>query len=240
MINFQSEFKIKNSNFEGPFEVLLKMIDKKKIFINEINLSKITDEFILFVKENENTLKDISYFISTASTLLLLKSKNLLPKMSLSDEEEQEVKNLSEKLLLYKKFVEISEKIKEKYGKKILPLKKKNFKRKIVFSPHESINKENISASIENLFFVSPIFIPKPEKKVEKIISLKDVIEKISSRIKVLTKMSLSEIFSGQDKKNKAVSFLACLELFREGKIDMSQSESFCDIIIENKDEKKN
>jgi segregation and condensation protein A len=56
-------FSIKTTDFEGPFDLLLEMIHKKKLSINDVSLSLITDEYISFVKENEMTLSNASYFV---------------------------------------------------------------------------------------------------------------------------------------------------------------------------------
>ena len=82
------KYAIKIDNFEGPLDLLCHLIDKNKMNIYDINLSEITDQYIEFLKEQEKlNLEIASEFVVMASTLLFLKSKNLLPKQ----EEEEEV-----------------------------------------------------------------------------------------------------------------------------------------------------
>jgi segregation and condensation protein A len=59
----KNNFLIKAESFEGPFDKLLELIEKKKLSINDISLSKITDEYIAFLKENEMKLGDTTKFI---------------------------------------------------------------------------------------------------------------------------------------------------------------------------------
>ena len=72
-------FVIKQGRYEGPYTKLLEMIEKRKLSISEISLSKIADEYIEYIKnlESVNPL-DMSQFVQIASTLMLIKAKSLL------------------------------------------------------------------------------------------------------------------------------------------------------------------
>ena len=108
---------IKINNFEGPLDLLCHLIDKNKMNIYDINLSEITDQYISYLKEQESlNLEIASEFLVMASTLLYLKSKNLLPKQE-EDEEELTEEELIRRIIEYKKFKEISKVFKEQYLK---------------------------------------------------------------------------------------------------------------------------
>ena len=110
-----NKYSIKLNNFEGPLDLLCHLIDKNKMNIYDINLSEITDQYINYLKEQEKlNLEIASEFIIMASTLLYLKSKNLLPKQ---EEEEEEIteEELIRRIIEYKKFKEISKVLKEQY-----------------------------------------------------------------------------------------------------------------------------
>jgi hypothetical protein len=71
---------IKSEIFEGPLDLLLSLIEKRKLLINEVSLAKITDDYIAHIQNaSEQSMRDQSNFILIASTLLLIKSKSLLP-----------------------------------------------------------------------------------------------------------------------------------------------------------------
>ena len=109
------KYAIKIDNFEGPLDLLCHLIDKNQMNIYDINLSEITDQYIDYLKEQEKlNLEIASEFLVMASTLLYLKSKNLLPKQ---EEEEEEIteEELIRRIIEYKKFKEISKKLKENY-----------------------------------------------------------------------------------------------------------------------------
>jgi len=57
------KFSIKTADFEGPFDLLLELIQKKKLSVNDVSLSSITDEYISYVQQNELNLTDASYFV---------------------------------------------------------------------------------------------------------------------------------------------------------------------------------
>lgn len=59
----QKNFSVRALDFEGPFDMLLDLIQKKKLSINDVSLSSITDDYIGFIKENEMTLHNASYFV---------------------------------------------------------------------------------------------------------------------------------------------------------------------------------
>ena len=83
-------FAVRLDNFEGPFDLLLSLIAKHKLDITEVALSKVTDEFIAFVKAGGTVwdLEQTTSFLLVASTLLDLKAARLLPQGDVEDEED--------------------------------------------------------------------------------------------------------------------------------------------------------
>src|SRR5699024_11200645 len=108
------KYPIKIDNFEGPIDLLLYLIEKNKMDIYEINLTEITEQYMEYLNEmQELNLEIASEFLVMASTLLYLKSKNLLPKQE--EEEEITEEELIRRIVEYKKFKEISKTFKENY-----------------------------------------------------------------------------------------------------------------------------
>ena len=97
-----ANFSIKTDVFEGPLELLLDLVEKRKLLINDISLAAVTDEYMRHVSEmQEISLPNTAQFISLAATLLLVKSKSLLPVLELTEEEEQSIEDLEERLRQY-------------------------------------------------------------------------------------------------------------------------------------------
>ena len=107
-------FAVKLSNFDGPFDLLLSLISKHEMDITEIALSKVTDEFISYLKtlDEEEELEQASEFLVIAATLLDLKIAGLLPKGEVVDAEDVALLEardlLFARLLQYRAFKEIS------------------------------------------------------------------------------------------------------------------------------------
>lgn len=107
-------FELSLGNFEGPFDLLLTLISKHELDITEISLSKVTDEFIAYLKglDEDEELEQASEFLVIAATLLDLKIAGLLPKGEVVDAEDVALLEardlLFARLLQYKAFKEIS------------------------------------------------------------------------------------------------------------------------------------
>ncbi len=239
----ESQFKIKTEHFEGPLDLLLNLIEKRKLLINDFSLSQVTDEYL---KHTENlpsySLGDRTDFIVIASTLLLIKSRSLLPALTLTEDEEESIEDLQNRLKLYQKIKDLGEYVKEIYGKKMIffPNEQKNLIQ--VFSPHDSINIKTLSDALKDVVRRLPVKEAIPKATVKKVISLEEMIDRLSTRIKGAIKMSFRDFSGGkrgvskEEKVEVIVSFLAMLELVKQGMIDALQGEKHGDISMETKE----
>lgn len=234
-------YQIKTGTFEGPLEVLLGLIEKRKLFINEISLATITDDFITYVHTlDRKDLDTYASFITVAATLILIKSRSLIPNLELSAEEEQDVSALERRLELYKLIKEIGVDIEAQFGKQIIfPRLETKIEMK-VFAPDKAITIESIFANMQDVIKAIPEPEPvKPEVKVMKIKSLEDTINDVVERVTRAMKMSFKDLSSavpGEGKEKKVgviVSFLAMLELVRNGFMHAEQEGDFADINLE-------
>ena len=232
-----NQFKIKTEVFEGPMDLLLSLIEKRKLMINDVSLAKVTDDFIAHLQNCEAyPIKDTSDFLLIASTLLLIKSRSLIPSLNLTEEEKTDVRDLELKLKIYKKIKELSVFIKSNFGKQIIFFPNAR-KAEPVFSPSPEMNTENISKAIFEVIKNLPKFDVKPKLKVTKVISLEEMITNLTKRVQSSLKMSFKD-FSGMgkvEKVNVIISFLAMLELVKQGIIEVNQREKFEDIHMESK-----
>lgn len=234
---------IQIDNFEGPLDLLCHLIDKNKMDIYDINLSEITDQYIQYLKEMEELNLDIaSEFLVMASTLLFLKSKNLLPKQ---EEEEEEIteEELIRRIIDYKKYKEISKKLKENF---------EIYSNRFYKLPEEiELPKQKVENNYE------PSVIPDIYKKIletnqEKVNQNAKNIEKIAitdtytvaSKVKEMFKALIKNkrfVFNKMfsiSKKNKqevVTAFSGLLELSRRSKVITEQEEIFGDITVEKK-----
>ena len=232
-----STYQIKISGFEGPLGLLLGLVEKRKLFINDLSLSTVTEDYINYVnKLSQSNSGEISNFIVVAATLILIKSKSLLPNLDLTEDEKSDIRNLEERLRLYKIFTDLSVNVKNTFGKKIIfaPLDRKIDT--LVFLPDEQITKDSMMDFARNVIGAMPKKVILPEVEVKKIISIEEMINKLTQRIQDSIKMNFKD-FSGkastrEEKVVVIVGFLAMLELVRQGILHAIQENNSEDIII--------
>ncbi|MEK7175224.1 MAG: segregation/condensation protein A [Patescibacteria group bacterium] len=243
-------YVIKTINFEGPFHLLLNLIEKRKFFINDLSLAQVTDDYLAFLnKLGKMELAEVSSFIVIASTLILIKSKSLLPNLILDIEEEKNIEDLEKRLKLYKFFLELSENIKNNFGKKIIFTPQEKKIKLLVFLPDDQITKDSMMTFAQNVLNKIPKKNVLSEISVKKVINIDEMIEKLTERIQNSLKISfkdsmclssnyeLNATVSCETKREEKiifiVGFLAMLELVRQGILNVVQENHLGDIMIE-------
>lgn len=223
-------YTVKTGGFEGPFGVLLHLVEEKKLFINDVSLAAVTEDYLKYMNALPRAdYSEMASFAVVASTLILIKSKSLLPNLALTDEEQGDIRSLEERLRLFKIFTEASANIKNIFGKKIIfPLAERKMGA-VVFLPDNKITKESMMAYAEGLLEAMPKKTFMPEVEVKKVVSIEEMIDRLTERIKSAVSMSFRKNFGG-DKVETIVGFLAMLELVRQGFLDAVQQED--DIMI--------
>lgn len=230
-------FLVRQEGFEGPLDLLLSFIEKRKLHISDISLAKVTDDYIEHLKRMGNfPLGDSANFILIASTLLLIKSKSLLPTLALTEEEQGSVEDLERRLKIYKEVKELCLHIKERFGKEVMFMPQGR-KFDPLFSPDSSMTAANLLSAIKNVISSLPKKEALPKAVVRRVISLEETIVNLTERIRGSLRMSFRE-FAGhhsspEQRVNIIVSFLAMLELVKQGVINAIQEEKFDDIHME-------
>ncbi len=235
------KYAIKIDNFEGPLDLLCHLIDKNKMNIYDINLSEITDQYVDYLKEQEKlNLEIASEFLVMASTLLYLKSKNLLPKQ---EEEEEEIteEELIRRIIEYKKFKEISKVFKENY----LDFSRRYFKgQEEITLPKQKLEKNYDKELIPKIYKLlverNSVKLNQNAKNIEKIAITDNytVASKVKEMFKVLVKEKrfvFNRLFSlkKHNRQEVVTAFSGLLELSRRSKVETKQKELFGDITVE-------
>lgn len=232
-------FTVKLEQFEGPLDLLLDLIQKEKLEITRISLAKVTDSYLEHIKTNAEISSDnLSDFLIVAARLILIKSKALLPVLELTPDEEESIQDLEARLLLYKKFKEISETLGIQFDKRQFSFSRKGFEGvKQGFFPPPNVDGVLLEKTMSRILAE----MPKPEKlreeRVKEVITLEQKIvelksslqQRIETSFKVLTK-------NAKDKTEIIVTFLAVLELFKEKIINVEQKEIFGEIMVSKKE----
>lgn len=228
-------FAIKQEKFEGPLDLLLTLIEQKKLHINDIALSSITDDFLNYAKSSTDfPIAESAEFAFVAATLLLIKSKALLPQLSLSHEEVENIDELQNRLRLLQRFRKLSRHVRHLFGSAPLYLP---LQREVppVFAPPRKVSPSMILTAIKSVFAALPRTEALSKVAITKAISLEYMIDDLKNRIASALRMSFRE-FAGAHKGarvNIIVGFLAMLELIKEGIITASQNRTHGNIMME-------
>lgn len=232
------EFKVKAGEFEGPIELLLALIERRKLHISEVSLAQVADSYIEHVRTLERfPMADTANFIVVASTLLLIKSMSLLPGLEITEEERESIEDLEERLRIYKEIKHRAGLLARLFGQSPMFARVPG-EPEIVFSPSTDITLASLGEALKRVL----ADIPKPEQMKEAVIrkvrSIEEAILDLSERVKKNLKMSFRD-FAGMGKKEKVevvVNFLAMLELVRQGMLDAVQHTHFQDIELSSRD----
>lgn len=236
-----NKYEIRLDNFAGPLDLLCHLVDKNKMDINEVSVSEITDQYIKYI----NTMKELnlditSEFIVMASTLLYLKSKSLLPKQ-VEDEAELTEEELIHRIIEYKKYKEISKKLKEQFelfskrfyktpDKIELPSRKieEEYSKNLIEEAYKKLlerNKEKINKNAVNIEKIAIIETVTVSSKV------KDIFKELLKKPKfIFNKLCKTKEYT---KLETVTAFTGLLELTRRNKIKTKQEETFGDIEVE-------
>jgi segregation and condensation protein A len=233
----QLDFAIKTEVFEGPLELLIELVERRKLLINDVSLSAVTDEYLACVaKMQERSLPNTALFITLAATLLLIKSKSLLPVLELSGEEEAVIEDLEERLRRYQVFRDIAQELLVRFG--TMSLYEPVFvpPRDPLFAPTREVSVPRLVTAMQEILTNLPRTEVKPVAHVRPTISLEEMIVRVNREIEDKLKTRFSALVAGEvERKTLIVSFLAILELFKQGGLLVTQAERFADIEIERK-----
>lgn len=236
-----NRYAIKLENFEGPLDLLCTLIEKNKMSIYDINLNEITDQYIEYINQMEElNLEVTSEFVIMASTLLYIKSKNLLPNKEESEEEITE-DELIRRIVEYKKYKDITEKLRKNFD--IFSNRMYKMPENIEL-PKQKLEEEYDSQAIPTVYAElvarNNEKINKDAKNIEKIAITESytVTSKLKEMFRELIrnkKFVFNKLFSiKQHNKNEVVTaFTGLLELSKRSKVTTTQEELFGDINVE-------
>ncbi len=236
-----NKYAIRIENFEGPLDLLLHLIDKNKMDIYDIKISEITEQYIEYInKMEEMNLVLTSEFAIMASTLLYLKSKKMLPKHD-KDEEELTEEELIRRIIEYKKYKDITQKLKDNFS--IFSNRYYKFAEKIELPKqklYEEYEKGIITKIYKNLMYRIKEKINVNAKNIEKIalVDTYTVHEKVKEMFRILLHRP-SFIFNKvytlkqHNKQEVVTAFSGLLELSRKSKVVTEQERNFGDIKVQ-------
>lgn len=228
-------FSIKTEVFEGPLELLLDLVERRKLLINDISLASVTDEYIEHVSAmQERSLPGTANFVQLAATLLLIKSKSLLPVLELTEEEERTIGDLEERLRVYQIYRNAAAEISAAFGTRVMHGRSYAPKGRPIFVPDAYTDRSALHEAIHRVIAELPKLEPKPKVHLKNVISIEEMIDRLHERIERSMKLTFSDLLAGdQERTTVIVGFLAILESVKQGKVLVAQASRFNEIEIE-------
>jgi segregation and condensation protein A len=230
------KFALDTEAYKGPLEALLDLIEGRKLSISDISLAEVSDSYLAYVEKLPNLpLAETSQFVLVASTLLLIKSRSLLPLLELSEEERESVEELERRLMKLKLVRQGAKLLRKEWGRAPLLFPRRAPALEAIFSPAEA-SPNVIHGAVARLINL----LPKPQDVanavVAPVLALEDVIEDLKKRLNTALKARWSDLTKGASKYDAIVHFLAILELVRSGSASVTQDKLFSEITIESED----
>lgn len=226
---------VKTPVYEGPLELLLELIEKRKLLINDISLAAVAEEYVARVKESpELPVGETAEFVVLAATLLLIKSRSLLPSLELSEEESHDIKELQYRLAVYQIIKEAARTL-GKTAERALPFHAGSAPElPPLFVPDQSFTTTTLHRVAQALIEGFPKTLALPKVEVQKIISLEEVIGRLARRVSSALSVSFREFTGASRQRDEIiVGFLALLELVKQGIIRATQRDRHGDITLE-------
>lgn len=229
---------VRQEKFEGPLELLLELIQKEKLSINEISLAKVTDEYVTEVeklaKAGRIDQEALAEFLVVAGELLLIKSRSLLPEYSTTPEEQQSLEELSRRLEELKRARDASQELGKLARRHARILSREPYLgMEPVFYPPEKFSLNSLHDAFLKVYEALPKLEKLAEEKIKRIISLEEKIKELQDMLTAKVERFFSEVIKGgKEKAEIIVSFLAILELAKQKLVELEQSKIFGDIRI--------
>ena len=227
----ENMIQIKIENFEGPLDLLLHLIEKKKMDINSINVSQIIDDYLNYIHaQKELNLKIKVEFLIMATDLIEIKAYSILNR----DKKFEKIENLEKKIIEYQLFKEISElfsKYENEYNVPYTRTGTESIGSEIEYDI-SSLNLDNLFKSLKNL--INSKMIKKNNFEERMILNLEDdnysteeAHNEISEIIKGDRKVEFNHLLKNKFSKSRIVTlFLCILDMFKNGEIDIIIEEN--------------
>ncbi len=231
------EFQLSIGEFDGPLDLLLYLIKREEANIFDIPISKITDEYLSYVKVMESfDITVAGEFLVMAATLIEIKSKMLLPpEPTIEGEEEIEDprKELVDRLVEYQQFKNAAEMLWSR-----ATVEQATFTRGQIESDETNLE---VSATIFDLFEKFQVIIERHQEEIEMEIkrdeiSLTEMIAKMKQRLAEEKMVNLMEFFKTIRSRHELVlAFVSVLEIVKAESVFLTQTKTFGDIILRAK-----
>ena len=226
-------FSIKTDSYEGPFELLLDLIEARKLLVNDLTLADITENFVQHVRSQETfPVEEAANFIQIAATLILIKSKSLIPDLVLTDEESADVEDLKRRLEAYEKVREAARELSRIFGRTVMLPAGERIP-EVTFAPSDDLSTNALAEAFARVLAAREVVEQLPEARVKPLVTIEEMMDRLAKRVQKAMRLSFKEFSkSSKERIEVIVSFLALLELVKQGAVAAEQYTEHGDISI--------
>lgn len=241
-----SAYPVSLPDFQGPLDLLLQLIEKDELDINEVSLVAVTDQYLQTIEAMDEELEPggLADFLVIASRLLYIKSRTLLPKAPMDDEEEEEdsADALIRQLLEYRLFKEVAGQLRtrEEEGLRayVRLAPRPELERRLDLS---DVDMDKLQRALRRALARIPSDPPMPSVKTYPI-TVAEQIDNVRSYIFSAQRrqqgagegVSFTELLSrNQTRVEVIVTFLAVLELIKQRELLAEQTNTFGEIMLQ-------
>lgn len=235
-----SGFSVNLDNFEGPFDLLLQLIGKHELDITEVALSKVTVEFIAYIKELGGDLEQTTQFLLVASTLLDLKTARLLPQAEVEDEEDLALLEardlLFARLMQYRAFKQVAVLLAQRWEHE-----GRRYSRTVGLEPRfasllpeviMTISPQDLAALAAGAMTPKPVPLVSLAHLHAPQVSVREQALVVVERLRRDTTVTFRSLCAEADTMTTVARFLALLELFREGVVALDQATPLGELYV--------
>ena len=228
----ENTIQVKIENFEGPLDLLIHLIEKKKMDVNAINISQIIDDYLSYIHaQKELNLKIKIEFLVMATDLIEIKAYSVLNR----DKKLEKIENLEKKIIEYQLFKEISELFSKHENEYNIPYTRtgtESMGSEIIEYDISSLSLDNLFKSLKNLITSKLNDRNKFEEKMivnleEDDYSAEDAYTEVSQIIQINKQVEFNHLLKNKFSKSRIVTlFLCILDMFKNGEIDIIAEEN--------------
>ena len=228
----ENTIQVKIENFEGPLDLLIHLIEKKKMDVNAINISQIIDDYLSYIHaQKELNLKIKIEFLVMATDLIEIKAYSVLNR----DKKLEKIENLEKKIIEYQLFKEISELFSKHENEYNIPYTRtgtESIGAEIIEYDISSLSLDNLFKSLKNLITSKLNDRNKFEEKM--IVNLEEddysaeyAYTEVSQIIQINNQIEFNHLLKNKFSKSRIVTlFLCILDMFKNGDIDIIVEEN--------------
>ena len=230
MLNRASTFDVAVAGFTGPLDVLLNLIEERKLSVNEISLAAVVEEFVAHSRKTDLTRSEAASFLAVASTLILIKSRSLLPALELTGEEERSIGELEARLETLREFRRLVRTWGPGAERRPGRAREGFCGYDFGFLPPEGTTPAILAGVMRRIAESLPQPYALPEKILKSVLSIEEKAREIASRIGDRVAGTLETVVAGKDAMELIVGFLALLELIKQGLLEVRQNDRFGEV----------